>query len=100
MRSPAASATLDAAEAVRSRRDRCMDDRRAPDLEAMDERQAQRFLTELASDLSPEGEYRTRHPEDYVMVMSQSGERFRQGAREHEGLPRGFHGALGPPSIQ
>jgi hypothetical protein len=54
-----------------------MDDRRAPNLEAMDQREASRLLNELASDLSPEGEYQIRHPEDYVMEMPQSGERFR-----------------------
>ncbi|HEX2109727.1 MAG TPA: nuclear transport factor 2 family protein [Rubrobacteraceae bacterium] len=54
-----------------------MEDGRAPDLEAMDEQQATRLLTELASTLSPEAEYRTRHPEDYSMEMPQSGERIR-----------------------
>ena len=34
-----------------------MDDRRAPNLEAMDQREASRLLNELASDLSPEGEF-------------------------------------------
>ena len=52
-----------------------MDEQRVPDLEEMDEQQAQRFLEGLASDLSPEGEYAIRH-EDYVMEMPQSGERF------------------------
>ena len=52
-----------------------MDEQRVPDLEEMDEQQAQRFLVGLASDLSPEGEYAIRH-EDYVMEMPQSGERF------------------------
>ena len=46
-------------------------------LEEMDEQQAHRFLTELYSNLSPEEEYNVRHPEDYVMEMPQSGERFR-----------------------
>jgi hypothetical protein len=67
-----------------------------PDLEQMDERQALRFATELASDPSPEGEYLTRHPEDYVMEMPQSGERirgrenmrkFQEGFPENSGLP-------------
>ena len=54
-----------------------MDDRRAPNLEAMDQREASRLLNELASDLCPEGEYQIRHPEAYVMEMPQSGERIR-----------------------
>ena len=33
-----------------------MDERRVPDLGAMDEQEATRLLTELASALSPEGE--------------------------------------------
>ena len=76
-----------------------MDDRQAPDLEAMDERQAQRFLTELASDLSPEGEYRMRHPEDYVMEMPQSGERFR-GRENMRAFQEAFTEHSAPPSIQ
>lgn len=76
-----------------------MDDRRAPDLGAMDERQAQRFLTELASDLSPEGEYRTRHPEDYVMEMPQSGERFR-GRENLKAFQEAYMEHSVPPSIQ
>jgi len=75
-----------------------MDDRQAPDLEAMDQREATRLLTELASDLSPEGEYRIRHPEDYSMEMPQSGERFR--GRENM---RAFQEAFPPsnrPSIR
>jgi len=35
----------------------------------MDDQEATRLLTELASALSPEGEYQIRHPEDYVMEM-------------------------------
>ena len=71
-----------------------MDDRLVPDLEAMDEQEATRLLTELASALSPEGEYQIRHPEDYVMEMPQSGAL--QGAGEREGLPGGLHRELGP----
>jgi hypothetical protein len=41
-------------------------DRRVPNPEEMDERQAHRFLTELYADLSPEKEYELRH-EDYLM---------------------------------
>ena len=47
----------------------------------MDEQQAGHFLTKLGSALNPEEEYRIRQPEDYVMEMPQSGERFR-GAGE------------------
>ena len=59
-----------------TREERSMDARRAQNLEEMDERQALRFLTELASELSPEKEYASRH-EAYTMEMPQSGERFR-----------------------
>jgi hypothetical protein len=38
-----------------------MEGHQKPDLAAMNEQEATRFLTELASALSPEGEYRTRH---------------------------------------
>ena len=48
-----------------------------PNLEEMDEQEAERFLTELLSNLNPEEEYNVRHQEDYVMEMPQSGERFR-----------------------
>jgi hypothetical protein len=54
-----------------------MDGQRVPNLEEMDDQQVERFLTELASALSPEEEYRIPRPEDYVMEMPQSGERFR-----------------------
>jgi hypothetical protein len=53
-----------------------MDAHRVPNLEEMDEQEAERFLTELLSNLDPEEEYNVRHPEDYVMEMPQSGERF------------------------
>ncbi|MGH3086060.1 MAG: nuclear transport factor 2 family protein [Rubrobacteraceae bacterium] len=52
------------------------EEKQPPNLEAMDERQAHRFLTELLSNLDPEEEYNARH-EDYVMEMPQSGERIR-----------------------
>jgi hypothetical protein len=42
----------------------------------MDEQQAEHFLIQLYSHLSPEEEYNVRH-QDYVMETSQSGERFR-----------------------
>ena len=48
---------------------------RSLDLGEMDEREAQRFLTELLSKLDPEEEYNVRHPDDYVLEMPQSGER-------------------------
>jgi hypothetical protein len=53
-----------------------MDDQRVPNLEEMDDHQAQHFLAELFSHLSPEEEYEIRH-EDYTMEMPQSGERIR-----------------------
>ena len=54
-----------------------MDEQRVPNLEEMDEQQAHQFLTDLYSRHIPEEEYNVRHPEDYVMEMPQSGERFR-----------------------
>ena len=72
-----------------------MDDQRVPNLEEMDEQERRRFLTELFSDLSAEGEYELRH-EDYVMEMPQSGEsiRGREKVREfQEAYPT-------PPSIR
>ncbi len=53
-----------------------MDEQRVPNLEEMDEQQAEHFLIQLYSDLSPEEEYNVHH-QDYVMEMPQSGERFR-----------------------
>jgi hypothetical protein len=54
-----------------------MAEQRAPNLEEMDEQQSHRFLTDLYSRHIPEEEYNMRHPEDYVMEMPESGERFR-----------------------
>jgi SnoaL-like domain len=72
-----------------------MEGRRVPDLEEMDEKQAERFLTELFSNLSAEVEYELRH-EDYVMEMPQSGERIRGRERM-----RDFQEAYPtPPTIQ
>ena len=72
-----------------------MDEQRAPNLEEMDEQQAQQFLTEMFSNLSAEQEYQIRH-EDYIMEMPQSGERIR--GREKM---RAFQEAYPhPPSIQ
>ena len=76
-----------------------MEGHQEPDLAAMDEQEATRFLTELASALSPEGEYRTRHPEDYVMEMPQSGERFR-GRENIKAFQEAFTEHSAPPSIQ
>ena len=53
-----------------------MDEQRVPNLQEMDEQQAEHFLTQLYTNLSPEEEYNVRH-QDYVMEMPQSGERFR-----------------------
>jgi len=53
-----------------------MGDQQVPDLEKMDERQVERFFSELLADLSAEQEYALRH-EDYAMEMPQSGERIR-----------------------
>ena len=53
-----------------------MDDQRVPNLEGMDHQQAEHFLIQLFSNLSPEEEYAIRH-EDYTMEMPQSGERIR-----------------------
>ena len=53
-----------------------MDEQRVPNLEELDEQQAQHFLAELFSYLSAEEEYQIRH-EDYTMEWPQSGERLR-----------------------
>ena len=62
-----------------------MDEQRAPDLEELDEHQAQDFLVEMFTHLSAEAEYELRH-EDYVMEMPQSGERIsgREKMREFQ----------------
>ena len=56
--------------------ERFMDEQRVPNLEELDEQQAQHFLAELFSYLSAEEEYQIRH-EDYTLEMPQSGERIR-----------------------
>ncbi len=76
-----------------------MDDQRAPKLEAMDEQEATRLLTELTSDLSPEEEYRIRHPEDYLMEMPQLGERIR-GRQNIRAFQDAFPYHSTPPSIR
>jgi len=75
-----------------------MDAHRVPDLEEMNEQEAHRFLTELYSNLSPEEEYNVRHPEDYVMEMPQSGERFR--GRENMRAFQEAYQLPSPPSLQ
>src|SRR5215210_8987059 len=72
-----------------------MDEQRLPDLEELDEQQAQLFLAEMFTHLSAEAEYEMRH-EDYLMEMPQSGERIRgrENMREfQEAYPT-------PPTIQ
>jgi hypothetical protein len=76
-----------------------MERHQEPDLAAMNEQEATRFLTELAPALSPEGEYRTRHPEDYVMEMPQSGERFR-GRDNMRAFQEAFTENSAPPQIR
>jgi hypothetical protein len=61
----------------------------------MDDQQAEHFLTELLSNHRPEEEYNVRHPDDYVMEMPQSGERFR--GRENM---RAFQKPTPPSSLQ
>ncbi len=72
-----------------------MDEQQTPNLQSMDEQQAGQFLTQLLTELSPEAEYELRH-EDYVMEMSQSGERIHGRDRM-----RAFQEAYpNPPTIQ
>jgi hypothetical protein len=72
-----------------------MDKQQVPNLEEMDEQEAQHFLAELFSYLSPEEEYEIRH-EDYVMEMPQSGERIR-GRHNMRVFQEAYPN---PPSIQ
>ena len=67
-------------------------------LDEMDEREAARLLTGLATELSAEKEYELRH-DDYVMEMPQSGERIR-GRENMRAFQESFgdHGDL--PSIR
>src|SRR5215204_1313892 len=60
-----------------------MDGQRIPNLQGLDEQQAQHFLIEMFTNLSAEAEYELRH-EDYVMEMPQSGERIRGRERMRE----------------
>ena len=75
-----------------------MEDRRVPDPEEMDERQALRFLRELYSTLSAQREYEVRH-EDYVMEMPQSGERIR-GRENMRTFQEAFPEHSAPPTIR
>jgi SnoaL-like domain len=75
-----------------------MDEQRLPNLQEMDEQQAEHFLTELLSNLSPEEEYNVRHPDDYVMEMPQSGERFR-GRENLRAFQEARSEHANPPSI-
>jgi hypothetical protein len=72
-----------------------MDEQRMPDLDQMDEQQAQDFLAEMFTHLSAEAEYNVRH-EDYVMEMPQSGERI----RGREKMRRFQEDYPTPPTIQ
>ena len=72
-----------------------MDEQRVPDLEGMDEQQAEHFLTEMFTHQSAEAEYNVRY-EDYVMEMPQSAERIR--GREKMRLFQEDYPA--PPTIQ
>jgi hypothetical protein len=75
-----------------------MTDQPVPDLEAMDEEQAEHFLIELFSVLSAEKEYAIRH-EDYTMEMPQSGERIR-GPENMRAFQSAFGQHSNPPTIQ
>ncbi|QIN82337.1 nuclear transport factor 2 family protein [Rubrobacter tropicus] len=75
-----------------------MTKQRTTDLEKMNEQEAARFLTGLLSRLDPEEEYDARHPEDYVMEMPQSGERFR--GRENLRMMQEAYPTTQPPSVR
>ena len=75
-----------------------MDASRVPNLEEMDEQQAEQFLVEMFSTLSAEKEYALRH-EDYAMQMPQSGERIR-GPENMRAFQRAFATSSTPPSIR
>jgi hypothetical protein len=76
-----------------------MDEREMRRLDTMDEQEATRFLTGLASDLNPEKEYASRHEEDYAMEMPQSGERIR-GRENMRAFQEAFPDRSGLPSIR
>ena len=93
---PAPLDTLDTS--VDDRKERFVDDQRVPNLEEMDERQAERFLAEMFSVLSAEKEYALRH-EDYAMEMPQSGKRI-SGPENMRAFQRSFATESNPPSIR
>ena len=70
----------------------------APDLEQLDERQAQRSLEEMFSTLSAEKEYALRYG-DCAMEMPQSGERIR-GPENMRAFQQAFASNSTPPSIR
>jgi hypothetical protein len=74
-----------------------MDEPGVPDLEEMNEQQAQQLLTEMFTHLSPEAEYEIRY-EDYVMEMPQSGERIR-GRENMREFQETFADHSNPPTI-
>jgi SnoaL-like domain len=80
------------------RKEQFVDDQLVPNLEEMDEQQAERFLVEMFSVLSAEKEYALRH-EDYAMEMPQSGERIR-GPENMRAFQRAFASNSTPPSIR
>ncbi len=80
------------------RKGQFVDDQLVPNLEEMDEQQAERFLVEMFSVLSAEKEYALRH-EDYAMEMPQSGERIR-GPENMRAFQQAFATNSTPPSIQ
>ena len=75
-----------------------MDEPGVPDLEEMNEQQAQQFLTEMFMHLSPDAEYEIRH-EDYVMEMPQSGVRIR-GRENMRQFQEAFADHSNPPTIR
>jgi hypothetical protein len=75
-----------------------MDERQVPNLDEMNEQQAQHFLTEMLTHLSAEREYELRH-EDYVMEMPQSGERIR-GREKMREFQETFADHSNPPAAQ
>jgi len=75
-----------------------MNEQQVPNLEAMDERRARRFLEEMYAVLSAEKEYAARH-EDYVMEMPQSGERIR-GRDKMLAFQKSFADHSNPPTIR
>ncbi len=80
------------------REERFVDDQPVPNLEEMDEQQAERFLEELFTTLSAQKEYAVRH-EDYAMQMPQSGERIR-GPENMRAFQQAFATNSTPPTIR